>query len=659
MISPQDAISLTPPSQWRVVPFWSLFQRRKSIGHADEELLSVYRDHGVIPTSSRDDNHNKPSEDLSGYQLVTEGALVTNKMKAWQGSIAISRYRGIVSPAYYVYQPLSAEHDQFLHYLLRSEPYIALYQRISKGVRVSQWDLEHEALRTIPVLLPDIATQKRTADFLDTETARIDALIEKKQRFSEILTANRMDAVLQVFERFNAPAMQITPETYATGVRADGWSVRRVKHVIRFMTSGSRGWSDLIADEGELFLQSGNIGRSMEIVLDTAQRIRSQTGAEAKRTRLRPKDVLVCITGGRTGAVGYLEQIAEPAYINQHVCLLRARPALMDPKLLAHVLYSRIGQKQLDFFQYGLKQGLGFSQVGEVRVPVPPSDLQNEILREIDQALMKIDRLLDRQSASITRLREYRAALITAAVTGQIDVADHARPMYVPVPPSEAEVITLHRNRQPLTRPDRRTVRVLVAAEVVHRLGAQPSLGRIKLQKLMYLAEAHANINDIDGCYLRYSAGPYDAAMVQEIEAGLRQENYYDAREDATADRGRVNFHRMLRGGAHHAALSARLGSKADSLRSLVDLFKDMNTEATEAVATLYAVWNDARMDGQEPDDADIIRGFLQEWPKDKGKFKQADLQTWLGWMRRNGIVPHGTGPRTISTSTPNLFESE
>lgn len=182
MISPQDAISLTPPTQWRVVPFWSLFRRSKSIGHADEELLSVYRDHGVIPTSSRDDNHNKPSEDLSGYQLVTEGALVTNKMKAWQGSIAISRYRGIVSPAYYVYQPLSEEHDQFLHYLLRSEPYIALYQRISKGVRVSQWDLEHEALRTIPVPLPDLTTQKQIADFLDTETARIDALIEKKQQ---------------------------------------------------------------------------------------------------------------------------------------------------------------------------------------------------------------------------------------------------------------------------------------------------------------------------------------------------------------------------------------------------------------------------------------------------------------------------------------------
>ena len=187
MISSANSVQLTPPHSWREVPFWSLFRRVKEINHPDEELLSVYRDHGVVPTASRDDNFNKPSLDLSGYQLVRKGALVTNKMKAWQGSIAISRHRGIVSPAYYVYEPLSREHDQYLHYLLRSQPFVALYQRISKGVRVNQWDLEHEALRIVPIPLPDLPTQKAIADFLDRETARIDQLIEKKQRMVEVL----------------------------------------------------------------------------------------------------------------------------------------------------------------------------------------------------------------------------------------------------------------------------------------------------------------------------------------------------------------------------------------------------------------------------------------------------------------------------------------
>ena len=179
------------------------------------------------------------------------------------------------------------------------------------------------------------------------------------------------------------------------------------------------------------------------------------------------------------------------------------------------------------------------------------------------------------------------------------------------------------------------------------------------VQKLMFLAEAHANINDIAGCYQRYRYGPYDDAMVQEIELGLRQDGYYDTREGTGVDREKVAFTQMSRAGGHRDALAAALGGKTDSLRQLVDLFKGKDTAATEAVATLYAVWNDALIDGKQPDDAAIIRGFLQDWHPEKGKFKQADLQTWLGWMRRHGLVPKGNGPRTVSTNTPSLFERE
>ena len=60
------------PKSWRIVPFWSLFKRTKKTGFAQEELLSVYRDYGVIPKSSRDDNHNKESEDSNLFDSVTE-----------------------------------------------------------------------------------------------------------------------------------------------------------------------------------------------------------------------------------------------------------------------------------------------------------------------------------------------------------------------------------------------------------------------------------------------------------------------------------------------------------------------------------------------------------------------------------------------------------
>lgn len=179
------------PSHWEVVRLRYLFKRVKRTNCPEKELLSVYRDYGVIPKNSRDDNHNKPSDDLSPYQLVESGDLVMNKMKAWQGSIAISEYEGIVSPAYFVYsfscEGKNSIHSKYVHYLLRSPAYITQYMARSKGIRVNQWDLEPDAFEHIEVLLPTIEEQKAIATFLDRETQRIDSLIEEKQTFIKLL----------------------------------------------------------------------------------------------------------------------------------------------------------------------------------------------------------------------------------------------------------------------------------------------------------------------------------------------------------------------------------------------------------------------------------------------------------------------------------------
>ena len=179
------------PEHWRLQPLWTMFRRSKRTGHEKCELLSVYRDYGVVPKSSRDDNFNKPSEDLSTYQLVQHSDLVINKMKAWQGSIAISEHLGIVSPAYHVYVGDHCNDDRYLHHLFRSGPYVAAYQRISKGIRTNQWDLEPEEFSRIEILLPPLAEQHAIAAFLDRETAEIDSLVAKKERLIELLQEKR------------------------------------------------------------------------------------------------------------------------------------------------------------------------------------------------------------------------------------------------------------------------------------------------------------------------------------------------------------------------------------------------------------------------------------------------------------------------------------
>lgn len=417
-----DIMTLSSPTSWQLFRLGQLFRERKQKG-SDKDFppLSVTMG-GIVPqleTAAK-------SDDGDNRKIVHFGDYVINSRSDRKGSGGISAHEGSVSLISIVLEPRNID-PRFAHHLLRSPAFQEEFYRWGHGIVADLWTTRYSDMKNIRLRVPDLATQGQIADFLDRETARIDLLIEKKQRFIETLSESRLTAAPTVIRAHGGPYMKRTPDTFDIHFEVDGWSVGRVKHVVEVMTSGSRGWSDLIADDGELFLQSGNIGRRNEIVLDGAKRITPQTNAEARRTRLKNADTLVCITGGRTGSVGFLETVPETAYVNQHVCLLRPNSRKMFPKLLAQILYSEIGQRQFLFFQYGMKQGLGFSQVGDVRIPIPPQNIQKKVSAEIDRIFKRVGKAQTLQEKSIDRLKEYRSALITAAVTGQIDVTTYTK----------------------------------------------------------------------------------------------------------------------------------------------------------------------------------------------------------------------------------------
>lgn len=119
-------------------------------------------------------------------------------MKAWQGSVAVSDYSGIVSPAYFVYA-FSDEMfvKRYLHYLLRNISYAVEFKRLSGGIRVGQWDLPREALENTLVLLPPLSEQKAIADYLDEKCSEIDAIIADKQKQLETLDEYKKSLIFE------------------------------------------------------------------------------------------------------------------------------------------------------------------------------------------------------------------------------------------------------------------------------------------------------------------------------------------------------------------------------------------------------------------------------------------------------------------------------
>ena len=110
------------PEDWEVCKLKPFLQWKSVKGFGNETVLSLYRDFGILPKESRDDNHNVTSLDTDSYKLVEIGDFVINKMKAWQGSMGISEYEGVVSPAYFIYELISDDlHDKYIHFLLQSK----------------------------------------------------------------------------------------------------------------------------------------------------------------------------------------------------------------------------------------------------------------------------------------------------------------------------------------------------------------------------------------------------------------------------------------------------------------------------------------------------------------------------------------------------------
>ena len=179
------------PEHWEMQKLKNMFRLAKRLDSAIAPVLSVYRDYGVIEKSSRSDNHNKTPEDLTRYQSVSSGDLVINKMKSWQGSLGISKYQGITSPDYVVYEPTHSEVGSFLHYFLRSPRMPNVYKSISNGIRPDQWRLEPYHFEQLLVPLPPISEQQEIVEEIERRLGAYDHLSEDVIRNINLLQERR------------------------------------------------------------------------------------------------------------------------------------------------------------------------------------------------------------------------------------------------------------------------------------------------------------------------------------------------------------------------------------------------------------------------------------------------------------------------------------
>ncbi|MEW8086487.1 MAG: restriction endonuclease subunit S [Candidatus Thiodiazotropha endolucinida] len=393
------------PEAWSIERIRAVTELKSKKNQPDLPVLSVYREYGVIPKDSRDDNHNATSLDTSNYKVVKSGDLVVNKMKAWQGSMGVSEHQGIVSPAY-ITCSVDAEHvrPKFLHYLLRSKPYIGVYNSLSYGVRVGQWDMHYEDFKHIPLPIPSRDEQDRIANFLDQKTAEIDEAIAKKQRLIELLKEQKAILINQAVTKGLNPGVPMRDSGVEwIGEVPEHWKAKKVKAMLlnldhRRIPLSSVERGSMERREYDYYGASGIIDKVEDYLFDEPLILVAEDGANLVLRNLR----LAFIAKGKY-------------WVNNHAHILK--PIEGDIEYLCSAL------ECVDFnpFITGAAQPkLTKDAIKNVSLPCPPLEEQREIGRHIgfiEAGTQEQEALVEKE---VDLLRELKATLISEAVTGKI-----------------------------------------------------------------------------------------------------------------------------------------------------------------------------------------------------------------------------------------------
>ena len=358
-------------------------------------------------------------------RVVRDGDVIISTVRTYLKAVA-----GVVKPAdnlivstgFAVVRPSREVHPPFLRHMLSSDGFIGSV--VARSVGVSYPAIAPSTLSNLPIPLPPLAEQRGIAGFLDRATARVDALVAKKRRLLGLLAEKRQALITHAVTRGLDPHAPTRPTHIAwLGDVPGHWEVMPIRRIISRVTSGSRGWAAHYADEGTPFVRIGNIARDrIDLRLEDLQCVDAPQDEESRRTSIRVDDVLLSITA-YIGAVGVANDAVVPGHVNQHIALISPIHDAVESRWLAYALLSEIGQFQCRVsLSGGTKEGLTLDDVKSLCVCLPPPDEQRWIVAHLDAATARLDGLSAQVAAAIARLAEYRAALITAAVTGRVDV---------------------------------------------------------------------------------------------------------------------------------------------------------------------------------------------------------------------------------------------
>ncbi|HDY7809092.1 TPA: restriction endonuclease subunit S [Vibrio vulnificus] len=423
----------------KVPAHWSLVPCRAAVDHVVEKnhdgkvqnYLSVMANVGVIPYEEKGDIGNKKPDDLSKCKLVRKGQLVINSMNYSIGSYGMSDYDGVCSPVYIILQAnTDTLHKRFALRVFENTPFQKHLATFGNGILAHRAAIGWDDIKGQYIPVPPMEEQEKILHFLDHETAKIDTLIEKQQQLIKLLKEKRQAVISHaVTKGLNPQAAMKDSGVEWLGEVPEHWAVKP----LRFLGTCQNG-INIGADffgSGYPFVSYGDAYRNYSLPTSVSGLVRS-TEKDREAYSLLRGDVLFTRTSETIEEIGLssacLEPIPEATFAG---FLIRFRPA----ELTLHPEFSKFSFRNQLIRAFFVKEmnlvtraSLSQELLKKLPVPCPPLEEQVKIAEFLCVQEERFQRLFDNAEKAVLLLKERRTALISAAVTGKIDVRNWQAP---------------------------------------------------------------------------------------------------------------------------------------------------------------------------------------------------------------------------------------
>ncbi len=408
----------------------------------------------------------------------------------------------------------------------------------------------------------------------------------------------------------------------------ENWTWCRLGDICEKIGSGSTPKGSNYSESGFPFFRSQNIHDS-GLVYDDIKFISESVQLKMNGTKVIPNDILLNITGGSLGRCALVPSDFKEGNVSQHVSIIR--PIQSSVSYIHNLVLSPLVQQYIFNSTTGAgREGLPKYNLEQFVIPLPPFSEQKRIVAKLDELMQYCDQLEEsiknsQQQNMLLLQQVLREALEPNPVKAENAKEDREKESETI---EETKVIPLKPTNVDYYR------RTVLAAEIVWQLQKEPTLGHLKLQKLIFLCQRNTNMQ-LPTNFLKQAMGPYDPQLMRSIDKQLKQKKWFQYKKSEF-----LKYVPLEKSGEHQKDFTKYFSEQKDSIQYIIDTFRNKKSDIIEITATLYACLEEMHKQNIMYSEPMLLQMFY-DWSERKEDFAEHDVKQVFKAMQAKGIIPN------------------